>query len=81
MTLGSTVNMAAENGDHPPGMLQRPAELRHRLPRFEVDPVRPHHDLEWRMVRQDRDRLGGLGVDHVDQALDPLAAEIALVAA
>jgi len=80
MTLGSTVNMAAENGDDPTGVLQGPAQPRHDLRRFEVERVRSHRDLERRMVRENRDRRSGLGIDQVDQTSDPLGAKVALVA-
>src|SRR5690242_11570212 len=32
------------------------------------------------MVREDRNRLGGLGIDQIDQTSDPLGAKITLVA-
>ena len=36
------MNVAAENGDDPPGVLQSLAQPRHRLRCFEVEPIRPH---------------------------------------
>ena len=81
MTLSSTVNMAAEDGDDPPGVLQSPAQPRHDLRGFEVERVRPHRNLKRRMVRENRNRLGGLGVDQVNQTSDPLGAKVTLVAA
>jgi hypothetical protein len=44
MTRSSTVNMAAEDGDDPPGVLQSPAKLRHHLRRLKVKRVRPHRN-------------------------------------
>ena len=73
--------MATENGDDPPGVLQSPAQPRHHLRCFEVEPIRPHCNLKWRMVRENRNRLGGLGVDQVNQTSDPLRAKVTLVAA
>ncbi len=81
MTGSSTVNMAAEDGDDPPGVLQGAAELGHCLRRFEVERLRPHRNLKGRMMRENRNRFGGLGVDHVNQMPDPLAAKVPLVAA
>ena len=66
-TCNSTMNMAAENGDDPPGALQSPAHPRQDLRRFEVQPIRPYRNLEWWMVRENRNRLGGLGIDQVGQ--------------
>ena len=63
MTRGGTVNMAAENCDDPPGMLQGPAQIQHDFPGLEVKPLRPHGHLEWRVVGKYRDGFGGLGVD------------------
>ena len=80
-TLSSTMNMAAENGDNPPGVLQSPAQPRHRLRCFEVEPIRPHCNFKWRMVRENRNRLGGVGVDQLNQTSDPLRAKVTLVAA
>jgi hypothetical protein len=77
----STVHMAAENSDHPPGVLQSPPQPRHDFRCFEVERMRPHHHRKWRMVREHRNRLGGVGVDHVHQVSDPLAAKVTLVAA
>ena len=81
MTRSSTVNVAAENGDDSPGVLQSPAQPRHYLRCFEVERVRPHHDLKRRMVSENRNRLGGLGIDQVNQTSDPLGAKVTLVAA
>ena len=81
MTRSSTVNMAAENADDPPGVLQGPAQPRHYLRCFEVERVRPHRNLKRRMVRENRNRLGGLGIDQVNQTSDPLGAKVTLVAA
>jgi hypothetical protein len=81
MTRSSTVNVAAENGNDSPGVLQSPAQPRHCLRCFEVEPIRPHHDLERRMVRENPNRLGGLGIDQVNQTPDPLGAKVTLVAA
>jgi hypothetical protein len=64
MTRSSTVNMAAENSDDPPSVLQSPAQPRHHFPGFEVERVRPNRHLKWWMVRENRDRFGGLGVDY-----------------
>ena len=75
------MNMAAENGDDPPRVLQCPAQSRHDLRCFEVERVRPHRNLKRWMVRENRNRLGGLGIDQVDQASDPLVAKVALIAA
>ena len=36
------MNVAAENGDDPPGVLQSLAEPRHHIRCFEVEPIRPH---------------------------------------
>ena len=63
MTRSSTVNMAAENSHDPPGVLQGPAQPRHYIPAFEVEPVRPHHNLKWWMVRKNRDGFGGLAAE------------------
>jgi hypothetical protein len=81
MTRSSKVNMAAENSDDPPGVLQSPAQPRHYIPAFEVERVRPHRNLKWRMVRENRNGFGGLAVDQVNQMSDPLAAKVTLVAA
>ncbi len=81
MTLSSTMNMAAENGDDPPGVLQSPAEPRHDSRGFEVERVRAYRNLKWRMVRENGNRFAGLGIDHVNQTPDPLAAKATLVAA
>ncbi len=81
MTLSSTMNMAAENGDDPPGVLQSPTESRHHSRRFEVERVRAYRNLKWRMVRENSNRFAGLGIDHVNQMPDPLAAKATLVAA
>jgi hypothetical protein len=81
MTRSSTVNMAAENSDDPPGVLQSPAQPRHYIPGFEVERVRPHRNLKWRMVRENRNGFGALAVDQVNQKSDPLAAKVTLVAA
>ena len=59
-TRNSTMNMATENGDDPPGVLQRPAHPRHYRWCLEVEPIRPHRNLKWRMVRKNRNRLSGL---------------------
>ena len=80
MTRSSTVNMAAENGDDPPGMLQSLAQPRHYFRCFEVKPVRPHRNLKRRMVRENRNRLGGLGIDQVNQTSNPFGAKVTLVA-
>jgi hypothetical protein len=72
--------MATEDGDDPAGMLQGPAKLRHSLRRFEVDGIRAHRDLKGRMMRENRNRSRGLGVDHVDQMLDAHTAKFPLVA-
>ena len=42
MTLSGTMNMTAENGDDPSGVLQGPLESRQRLRCFEVEPIRPY---------------------------------------
>ena len=81
MTRSSTMNMAAENGGGPPGVLQCSAQPRHNLKCFEVEPVRTHLNLKWRMVREKRNWLGGLGIDQVDQTSDPLGAKVTFVAA
>ena len=81
MTPGSTVNMAAENSDDPPGVLQGPAQPRHYIPAFEVEPVRPHRNLKWWMVRKNRDGFGGLAAHQINQMSDPVAAKVTLVAA
>ena len=81
MTRSGTVNMAAEDGDDPPGVLQSLTQPRHHLRRFEIERVGPHRNIKRRMVRENRDRLGGLGIDQVDQASGPLGAKVALVAA
>ena len=81
LTRSSTVNVAAENGDDPPGVLQSPAQPRHYLRCFEVERVRPYHNLKRRMVRENGNRLGGLGIDQVNQTPDPLAAKITIVTA
>ena len=81
MTRSRTVNMAAENSDDPPGVQQGLAQPRHHLRRFEMERVRPHRHLKRRMVRKNRNRLGGLGIDQVDQTSSPLGAKVALVAA
>src|SRR5262249_35267640 len=81
MTRRSTVNMAAENGDDPPGVLQGQAQPRHYLRCFEVEWVRPDFDLKRRMVRENGNRLCGLGIDQVNQTSDPLGAKVTLVAA
>src|SRR5262249_53394907 len=75
-----SMNMAAENGDHSSGALQGLPKPRHRLRRFEVETVRPHHDLKGRMMGEDCDWLGRIRFDHVDQVPDALAAKIAFVA-
>ena len=80
MTGRGPMNMAAKDGNDPPGVLQSPAQPRHFLRCFEMEPLRPQHNLKGRMVRENCDRLGGLGIDQVDQASDPLGTEIALVA-
>ena len=81
MTRSSAMNMAAENGDDPPRVLQSPTQPRRRLRCFEVEPIRPHRNLKWRMVHENRDRLRGLGVDQLNQTSDPLKAKVTLVAA
>ena len=81
MTRGGTVNMPAESGNDPPGVLQSPAQPPHYLRCFEVKPVRPHCNLKWRMVGENRNRLGGLRIDQVDQMLDSRGAKVTLVAA
>ena len=78
MARSSTVNMAAENSDDPPGMLQGPAQPRHYIPGFEVERVRSHRNLKRWMVRENRNGFGGLAVDQVNH---PLAAKVTLVAA
>ena len=75
------MNVAAENGDDPPGVLQSLAEPRHHIRCFEVEPIRPHCNFKWRMVRENRNRLGSLGVDQLNQTSDPLKAKVTLVAA
>ena len=80
-TRNRTMNMAAENTDHPSGVLQSLPQPRHYLRSLEVEPVGPHHNLKRRMVRENRDRLGGLGIDQVDQTPDPLETKVTLVAA
>ena len=57
VTRGSSVNMAAENGDHSPGVLQCLPKPRHYLRRFEVETVRPDHNLKRRMMAEHCDRL------------------------
>ncbi len=81
MTRSSTVNVTAENGSDSPGVLQSPTQPRHYLRCFEVERVRPHHDFKRRMVSENRNRLGGLGIDQVNQTPDPLGAKVTLVAA
>ena len=66
MARGPTVNMAAENGDDPPGVLQGLAQPRQHLRCFEIERVRPHRDLERRMMRENRNGLGGFGIDQLD---------------
>ena len=80
MTNSSTVNMTAENGDNPPGVLQGQAQPGHYLRCIEVERVRPHRNLKRRMVRENGNRLGGLGIDQVNQTSDPLGAKVTLVA-
>ena len=75
MTRSGTVNMAAEDGDDPAGVLQSLAQPRHHLRRFEIEGVRPHRNLERRMVRENRNRPCGLGIDQVDQTPDPLGSK------
>ena len=70
-----TVNMTAEDSDNSPGVLQSPPQPRHYFRCFEVERIRPHHNLKWRMVGEHRDRLGGLAVDHVNQMSDPLVGK------
>jgi hypothetical protein len=81
MTRSSTVNMAAENSDDPPGAPQSPAQPRHYIPGLEVERVRPHRNLKWRMVCENRDGFGGLATDQVNQMSDPFATKGTLVAA
>ena len=81
VTRGSSVNMAAENGDHSPGVLQCLPKPRHYLQRFEVEAIRPDHNLKRRVMAEDCDWLGPAGVDHINQMSDPLAAKAAFVAA
>ena len=81
MPLRSTMHMAAENGDHPSGMLQSLAQPRYHLSRFEMEPIRPHQHLKRGVVRENRNGLGGLGIDQVKQTSHPLRAKISLVAA
>src|SRR5262249_17216048 len=80
ITRSSTMNVAAENGHDPPGVLQSLAEPRHRIRCLEVEPIRPHQNLKWRMVGENRNRLGGLGVDQFNQTSDSLRAKVTLVA-
>jgi hypothetical protein len=47
---GRTVDMSAENRGNPPGVLQNPLQPRHDFPCFEVQRIRPHRNLEWRVV-------------------------------
>ena len=81
VTLGSTMNMAAENSNDPPGVLQSSAQPRYYLRCLEVDPVRPHHHLKWRMVRENRNRFAGLSVYQVDQTLQAFSTKVAFVTA
>lgn len=80
MTRSSTVNVAAENSDDPPRMLQGPVQPRHDILRFEVEAIRPHHHLKWRMVRENGNGFGGLDARQVNQMSDPLAAKVTFVA-
>ena len=80
MTCRTAMNMAAENRNDPPGMLQGTAQFRHDLPGFKVNRIRPYQDFKWRMVSKNRNRLGCIRVDHVDQSFDPRLAKVALVA-
>ena len=80
MTRSSTVNVAAENSDDPPRMLQGPVQPRHDILRFEVEAVRPHHHFKWRMVRENGNGFGGLDARQVNQMSDPLAAKVTFVA-
>ena len=70
------VGVAAENTDDPPGVLQDPAQPRHYFRCFEVEPLRPYRNFERRMVCKNRYRLGGLGIDQVDQTSDSFGAKV-----
>src|ERR1700733_7993034 len=79
MTRGSTMHMTAENGDHPPGLLQSLAQPRRHLRRLEVQPLRPHRYFKRRMMGENRNRFGP-GIDELIQPLHPLGAKVTLVA-
>ena len=79
LTRGGTVNMAAETGNDSPGVLQSLLQCRHYLCSFEVECIRPHRNLKRRMVHENRDRLGSLGLDQIDQMADPLRAKVTLL--
>ncbi len=66
MTRSSAMNMAAENGDDALGVLQGPAQPQHDLRCFEVKRVRPYRNLKRRMVRENRNGLGGFDIDKFD---------------
>jgi hypothetical protein len=66
VTRSSTVNMTAENGDDPPGMLQSPAKHRHYLWRLKVERVWPYLNFKGWVVRENRNRFGDLQIDHFD---------------
>lgn len=80
VTFRRPMNMAAENGNHPPGMLQSLAQPRHRFQCFEMKPVRPNGHFERRMVRENRNWLFALGIDQVEQMSDLFRGKVALVA-
>ncbi len=77
---GAAVDMAANDGHHPRRMLHRLAQPLHHFSGFKVDALRSHRNLERRMMREYRDGLRWLGIDHGDQALRAFGTKIALVA-
>src|SRR5262249_11671651 len=68
-----------ETGNDSPGVLQSLLQCRHYLCSFEVECIRPHRNLKRRMVHENRDRLGSLALDQIDQMADPLRAKVTLL--
>jgi hypothetical protein len=80
VTSGRAVDVPAEYRNDTLRTLQGRTERGHRIQRVEMNTVWSDHNLERGMVREHSHGLCGVGVNHVDQSIDPLAAEVAAVA-